>query len=145
MLYELIYNIVAAGSLYEILNYYSHRLLHIPILYNNIHYVHHHYTVSGSGLSSFYVHPIEFCINTLCIYTPIYFYKLNPYYILSYYILSSIYTHSKLNINGYHAYHHLYRTVNYGSFYIIDYIHNTHYKSNIEKNKLVKKIEYFSI
>lgn len=64
-----------ASTIAGVVFYYTHRILHIPIIYKYIHYVHHE-NRKPEVMSTFHTHPIELCFNNLL---PI----LIPMYILN--------------------------------------------------------------
>lgn len=129
--------LTAMCLIYEVLNYYLHRsILHSPLLYKRIHSVHHEILSTDTGWNAFYTHPLEALGNIICFSLPF----LITNYFLDYdtiqaviiaivwtlfYILGSLYTHSTMANQGYHAQHHIHVTKNYSSFGLMDYLMGT--------------------
>ncbi|XP_054834091.1 fatty acid hydroxylase domain-containing protein 2 [Eublepharis macularius] len=56
--------LAVCGLVEEILFYYSHRLVHHPLLYKHIHKKHHEWT-APVGIVSLYAHPVEHVISNM--------------------------------------------------------------------------------
>jgi len=63
----LIFQMMVNLLMYEIGFYYTHRLLHVPIVYKYIHKRHHEWT-SPIALTAFYFHPVELLLS---VYAPL--------------------------------------------------------------------------
>lgn len=117
----------------EVLFYYFHRFLHIPYIYNNIHYIHHD-EQNTIALSTFNNHPIEHILTGLI--------SINTGHLLlgsnikvfhlwsTLVIITSIVFHSGVHLpflfpNEFHDYHHLVNNQCYGAFGIMDKFHKT--------------------
>ena len=120
----------------EILFYYSHRLLHIPFIYKNVHKLHHSYT-SPIAIATLYVHPIEYIIsNIIPVLTgPLLCnsHLITIYIWLFIVMIDTILVHSGYNLckvvnTVNHDMHHKVLSCNYGVINILDYLHGTLHK-----------------
>ncbi|XP_011663545.1 fatty acid hydroxylase domain-containing protein 2 isoform X2 [Strongylocentrotus purpuratus] len=136
-----LYHLAVFVVVEEIGFYYSHRLLHHPFLYKNVHKMHHEWT-APIGLVTMYAHPVENLLaNSLPAITgPL----LVGSHLLTFHIwlLLAQYV-SMIHHSGYHLpllpspeahdYHHLKFNNNYGVLGILDWLHGT--DVNFRKSK----------
>jgi sterol desaturase/sphingolipid hydroxylase (fatty acid hydroxylase superfamily) len=120
----------------SVIEYYWHRLLHLPFLYKRFHKVHHHYT-APEPFDDMYIHPLEafgyYCI----LYSPPF---IMPLHIAGFVIYMAImgtcgvldHCGVRISIRGIydsadHDMHHSRFNVNYGfPFAFTDIIHGTY-------------------
>lgn len=89
--------------------YWSHRILHIPIIYRIVHKTHHEHT-SPVAWSSFYVHPVELIVTWLFVFlVPALFVRIHEITFTLYVttlILSLVKSHCGIQMGRYSAEHH---------------------------------------
>ncbi|XP_070552709.1 fatty acid hydroxylase domain-containing protein 2-like [Ptychodera flava] len=130
---RMIIDLLVCTVMAEIIFYYSHRLLHHPLLYKHVHKVHHEWT-APIGLTCVYAHPIEYTISNMPIVVG------GPAIMGSHVIVHWIWgilvlQGTCIGHSGYHFpftrspenhdYHHLKFNVNYGTFGVLDWLHGT--------------------
>lgn len=68
-------NTVPAGVLVllgnDLLYYAYHRLMHTDFFWHRLHYIHHESTSPGGLRDTFYEHPVDFFVGTLCAVLPL--------------------------------------------------------------------------
>ncbi|XP_031981238.1 fatty acid hydroxylase domain-containing protein 2 isoform X1 [Corvus hawaiiensis] len=117
----------------EILFYYTHRLVHHPVLYKYIHKKHHEWT-APIGVVSIYAHPIEHIIsNTLPVMTGPMIMGSHIVSISAWFSLALVTT--SISHCGYHLpflpspefhdFHHLKFNQCYGVLGVLDFLHGT--------------------
>ncbi|NWU93047.1 FXDC2 protein, partial [Upupa epops] len=117
----------------EILFYYTHRLVHHPLLYKNIHKKHHEWT-APIGVVSVYAHPLEHIMsNTLPVMAGPMIMGSHIVTIATWFSLALIIT--SISHCGYHLpflpspefhdFHHLKFNQCYGVLGVLDYLHGT--------------------
>lgn len=131
-LYELIRDLIYFILLIEIMFYYAHRLLHVPIFYKYIHAKHHKWKHPFAP-SAIDVHYLEYIFAFLLPYF-IYFIVVCPH-LLTYCIaimlgsINIVKAHSGYDIpffsSKYHDIHHKEKRYNFGFLDIMDYLHGT--------------------
>lgn len=129
-----LYRIPMALGAMDILFYYSHRILHVPYLYERVHKMHHVWT-GPCALAALYCHPFEMAISNVL---PIIFsgmlagLNFSTMRIWHMFILfnSLVISHGGYRISevNMHDLHHYFRNWNYGTLGIVDRLHGT-YKS----------------
>ncbi len=148
--------------LHDVYFYWTHRLLHHPVLYRRYHSV-HHASLRPSPWASFSFHPVESLINAMALPILILILPLHPVVILLHLTLMTLTAvnnhlgfellpvNSQTNpflkwiISGlHHAQHHKNFRYNYGLFFNwLDVLHETenpHYKREFSEIFKVKKI-----
>lgn len=140
----------------DYLNYWLHRLLHLPWLYNNIHAVHHKYNAPFSIMAA-YAHPLEVIILAIPTFAgpaligP-HLYTLMIWQMMRNYEAIDIHSGYELPLTfksflpGYagtdhHDYHHYMHSGNFASVFTwCDRLYGTHlgYQSFLEKRKTTK-------
>lgn len=105
-----ILNIFRSLILADFFFYWSHRMMHIPVIYKAIHKF-HHYHKSPSSASGLYVHPGEFLVDLIFIFIlPVFITRLNEMEALivwSLLIQNLAYSHSGIKyLSEYHDLHH---------------------------------------
>ncbi|KAH8430609.1 sterol desaturase family protein [Aspergillus melleus] len=128
---SLVYDFILSLLLREILFYYTHRLLHHPSLYSQIHKVHHKFT-APIALSAQYAHPIEQVLaNVLPIALPpqiLRSHVVTFWVFLGYELLETGMVHSGFDFWGVarmHDLHHERFRVNFGGLGVLDWVHGT--------------------
>ncbi|OXB76148.1 UNVERIFIED_CONTAM: hypothetical protein H355_016726, partial [Colinus virginianus] len=117
----------------EILFYYSHRLVHLPLLYKHIHKKHHEWT-APIGVVSIYAHPLEHILsNMLPVMTGPMLMGSHIVSITAWFSLALVTT--SISHCGYHLpflpspefhdFHHLKFNQCYGVLGVLDYLHRT--------------------
>ena len=139
-IYEIFY-LIPFLIIEEIIFYWSHKILHIPYFYKNIHKIHHEW-VYPIALSCIYSHPLEFVFSNLLptILTMLGFSYLNiPISIYFYWFWGLIgFTNTVWVHSGYsrskqydlHFYHHISFNYNYGISLFMDKLMKTNKTSD---------------
>ena len=114
----------------NLLFYWSHRALHIPFIFKNIHYRHHEF-IEPVGAAALYAHPVEHLIsNTLSFLLPFMFIGTNYSMMLVLLGTSSaitVFSHTKsFNIFNDHLIHHQLYKYNYGFGGYLDKVFGTY-------------------
>lgn len=134
--FYLFYDVVIAITIQSVLEYYWHRLMHIPMFYKLFHKYHHHYK-SPEPFDDLYIHPIE-AIGYYCIlHSPPFLFPCHLYAYIIYMIIlgtcgvldhSGIYLYVPLLYNTRdHDLHHSKFDVNYSfPFPFMDILHGTY-------------------
>ncbi|XP_077984885.1 fatty acid hydroxylase domain-containing protein 2-like [Glandiceps talaboti] len=130
---KIFFDLICSACVVEPTFYYSHRLLHHPLLYKHVHKVHHEWT-SPIGLSCIYAHPIEFMTSniTTVIAGPLlmgsHLVVHLIWFVIAIYSTSIAhcgYHFPLIKSNEQHDYHHYKFSVNYGTFGLLDWLHGT--------------------
>ncbi|XP_059491051.1 fatty acid hydroxylase domain-containing protein 2-like [Neocloeon triangulifer] len=117
----------------EVLNYYTHRLMHHRLFYKNVHKQHHMWS-APIALISIYCHPVEHIIvNAFPAITGPILMKSHPLVLWSWFLLVqpwSMIIHSGYHFPlfpcpEFHDFHHMTSTSNFGNLTIMDAIHGT--------------------
>jgi len=138
---QIILDVLTCMILREVLFYYSHRMLHLPLLYPKIHKVHHRFT-APVALAARYAHPLEHLLsNTLPISIPptvLHCHVLSFWLFLAVELLETTTVHSGYDFLGgiakRHDTHHEKFLVNFGAIGFLDWVHGT------DKMKRHKKV-----
>jgi sterol desaturase/sphingolipid hydroxylase (fatty acid hydroxylase superfamily) len=137
---ECIYTFVISGLVFEIMFYFSHRLLHTKFLFNTVHVKHHELNISVA-MGGLYCHSLEFiCGNFIPAFMGIYlmqnsdiipFVNIKPitHHVYTIYLWSISAAFSiTLSHSGYfgtHIIHHWYQKCFYGTFGVMDFLCQT--------------------
>jgi sterol desaturase/sphingolipid hydroxylase (fatty acid hydroxylase superfamily) len=113
----------------NLLFYATHRLLHHPSLYDQIHSFHHSF-VEPVAVSALYAHPVEHLVsNNLCFVLPVLFFRLEYDWVLLLMVFSTVnivMAHSDITSNRSHRVHHRLYRYNYGFGDYLDKIFDTY-------------------
>jgi sterol desaturase/sphingolipid hydroxylase (fatty acid hydroxylase superfamily) len=165
-LFEVSWQLMFIYFMDDFLFYWSHRLLHLSVLYSKIHKIHHEHKITV-GIAAEYAHPIEFIFGNIlptnagslilgkrC-------HLLTSGIYLLFKIFSTTHSHSGYQLPfaplevfarifsfftkaEFHSYHHLKFTGNYaGGFFFWDHLFNTYnpkYLNVKEERKKVRKL-----
>jgi len=117
----------------EVLFYYSHRLLHHPLLYRWVHWWHHRWT-EPIALITISAHPVEHILSNLLPLIAGPLLLRAPLDITQFWVgiatLNAVISHSGYQWSrGSHDLHHLYRQCNFGVLGVLDYLHGTHMRA----------------
>lgn len=118
-----------------VVEYYWHRLMHLPIFYRNFHKYHHHYK-APEPWDDMYIHPLEACGYYSILYSPPFLFPIHVYAFLMYMALMGtcgVLDHSGIHFNilgiyntADHDKHHEKFEVNYSfPFPFMDIWHDT--------------------
>jgi sterol desaturase/sphingolipid hydroxylase (fatty acid hydroxylase superfamily) len=134
-MYRILIDAIIAILYESIVEYYWHRLMHLPTFYRTFH-KHHHYYKSPEPWDDMYIHPIEafgyYCI----LYSPPFVFNMHIYAFIIYMILMGtcgILDHCGVRFHikpiydtAHHDAHHSKFNVNYGfPFVFMDILHGT--------------------
>lgn len=155
-IWQLIWQLIFFFVAEDWFEYWGHRLLHLPYLYQKIHKVHHEFQ-APFGLSASYAHPLEIVILGMATFAPpilIHTHLFTFYLWIQLRQLDAVITHSGYNLpfnimdffapfyggTKFHDYHHTSFFFNYASrFTWIDKLFGTYRDPNnweIKKQKL---------
>lgn len=130
---------LCAAILWEsVLEYYWHRLMHVPLFYSRFHKLHHHYK-SPEVWDDLYIHPLEAFGYYLILYSPTVIIPIHVVSFIGYMIimgLCGVMDHSGIKMKIPYIYnsvdhdlHHKYTKINYGfPFPFMDILMNTYYR-----------------
>lgn len=126
----MIFHLFLSALLGELFYYFSHRLLHIPMLYSSIHKIHHNYK-APIAIVSLYGHPLEILFgNTFAVIGPIYILNVHSYTLYLGIVLGfvdSLSDHAGFDVkNRFHDLHHQFTNCNFGSIGIFDRVCGTY-------------------
>lgn len=120
---------------FEIMFYFGHRAMHLPILYKHVHIVHHEFEQKFKEhvpLANFYSHPLEFLyVHSLIMFGTL----IQRAHIVNMVLtgagagIVTMYLHSGFDIPGImgHELHHQRPKFNFGALGVLDYIFGTLY------------------
>ena len=115
----MIIDLVLTLALAEIMFYFMHRLLHLPVLYSLIHKKHHQ-ILAPIGFSALYMSPIDLYIgNLLPIFSPMYLLGMHPITMKIWLVVATVntivFSHSGFDgFANFHDAHHSCFNKNYG-------------------------------
>ena len=81
--YTQICNILYLHVGHTIMSYFWHRAMHLPMLYKNLHKVHHHYKVPQL-FDDLFFHPVEYGVYGMLLMAPLFMFELTPFEIAAY-------------------------------------------------------------
>lgn len=134
---QLIVDTICAIIYQCVLEYYWHRLMHVPYFYKALHKYHHHYK-SPEIFDDMYIHPLEAVGYYTILYSPTLVLNIHIYSFIIYMILMGVcgvLDHSGIKIKIPYIYntedhdkHHEMFNCNYAfPFIFMDLLHNTYY------------------
>ncbi|CAF4581452.1 unnamed protein product [Rotaria socialis] len=150
--YQILFELAGFIITTEVVFYYSHLFLHLPVIYERVH-KQHHYFRAPIGIVSEYSHPIEFIVSSMTsvIAGPVLFrsHLLTTWIWLLIAVAGTINHHCGYLIPGilstglanpsFHDFHHSQFTANFGLLGILDRLHGTDKAWRAHKQKTEKQ------
>lgn len=139
---EMLWQFVAVALIREVVFYYVHRLLHLPLLYRLFHEKHHRYK-APVALAAVYSHPIDHIFqNAMPIAVPLMVVRahlVTSFFLAVYFQWDAALAHSGFSFTRLpeveeHDRHHRDMKVNYGILGLMDWLHAT----DAQSGKLIR-------